>query len=173
MCINGILFVLISLKQSGRFLGAELQYNFDIYSRDHKWTNPQKITLQHLDGRSVGGKRRSWSKSRYYWPGQACHASGAIWAELWLKKLLTPLPSPPPPQRQGLLCHTQTWYMCGEAQQLWRMVCMPLHQIHETQKAWVETVLNKDSGKLWLLKQTGLCPKQWATGLLLEKQPIA
>lgn len=145
----------------------------EIYSRDHKWTKAQKVILQHLDGRSVGGKRRSWSKSRHYWPGQACHASRAIWAELGLKRLLTPLPSPPPPpHHQELLCHTQTWCMYGEVQQLWCMVCMPLRQIHKTQKAWFETVLNKDSGKLWLLKQTGLCPKQWAMGLLLEKQPM-
>lgn len=52
MCINGILFVPISLKQSGRFLGfyTELQCNFDVDSRDHNWTNPQMVILQRPNG---------------------------------------------------------------------------------------------------------------------------
>lgn len=56
MCINGILFVLISLKQSGRFLRfyTELQCNFDVYSRDHNWTNPQTVIVQRPDGQKCG-----------------------------------------------------------------------------------------------------------------------
>lgn len=159
MCINGILFVLISLKQSGRFLGSytELQCNFDVYSRDHNWTNPQTVTVRRLDGAKRGREKEVLPDQRVDTtdPAEFSMPAGLSGLSCGSKGLLRPVPSPPPLWYQEPLRHTQMRRTCWGAWQFWCTVHVPLHQMHKNQKAWFETVLNKDSGQLWLLNKRG------------------